>query len=312
MLMAPSPEQRSTRTASSKSSSQSSKKRSWIPEKICQVSKNRLVGLENAWVDDRNAISEQLASIVAAKAFALRLAYVEHDLADEDESLLQSDEVYHGQVGLIQEGTWPSGKEVQVDRSPCRMWTARHNVTTEETNGVYRKFKQASVIMDGHPYVVDFDEALRDEITEIELAGCTSHYGIDMCNSSKCYTRRLFTENSKLFHLASNIPPLGAKIGIAVFNVEEPDPPVAAGHEMFGHKNDTVIHTGEIKEIYRDPPYFLHNINTIESYSGAVVFLLDKDQPDTVAKDDFGKAVAIHAAGHPNAGVSRNIAFLLI
>jgi V8-like Glu-specific endopeptidase len=51
--------------------------------------------------------------------------------------------------------------------------------------------------------------------------------------------------------------------------------------------------------VYGDGDVFSHSINTYEGCSGAVVFLLDKDQPaESVQEEDFGKAIGVHAAGY--------------
>ncbi|CAB9510816.1 expressed unknown protein [Seminavis robusta] len=186
--MAPSPGQRSH---SSHSTSRSgSKTKSWIPEKVCQVGKNKLVACGAAWIDDTSAISDDLAAKVTAKAFALRMSYTEWDEGDEDESLLAAEAIYYGQVALIEEGKLLD-ETVTSQRSLCRMWTAKHKVTTETTEGIFRKFDKAHILIKGTPYVASFEEVLRDKIPKMNLSGCTiaSDYGLDLCTSSKIYRK---------------------------------------------------------------------------------------------------------------------------
>lgn len=60
-----------------------------------------------------------------------------------------------------------------------------------------------------------------------------------------------------------------------------------------------VIQTGEVTRVYGGGAVFEHNINTFEGCSGAVIFLLDKGQPDSVDPvTDYGKAIGVHAAGY--------------
>jgi V8-like Glu-specific endopeptidase len=54
------------------------------------------------------------------------------------------------------------------------------------------------------------------------------------------------------------------------------------------------VHTGTILGVAEDESYFSHDINTYKGCSGAIVFLLDQNQPDHVRSRDHGKAIAIH------------------
>ena len=53
-----------------------------------------------------------------------------------------------------------------------------------------------------------------------------------------------------------------------------------------------------------------YDINSFAGCSGAVVFLLDVNQPGSVREDDHGKAIAIHAGAHPTL-VNRNLGLKL-
>jgi hypothetical protein len=67
----------------------------------------------------------------------------------------------------------------------------------------------------------------------------------------------------------------------------------------FGPPGLRIIQTGVVTGVYGDGEAFSHNINTYEGCSGAVVFLLDKDQPaESVQEEDFGKAIGVHAVGY--------------
>jgi hypothetical protein len=41
------------------------------------------------------------------------------------------------------------------------------------------------------------------------------------------------------------------------------------------------------------------DVNSFTGCSGAVVFLLDEGQPDSVDPSEYGKTIAIHSGAHP-------------
>jgi len=62
---------------------------------------------------------------------------------------------------------------------------------------------------------------------------------------------------------------------------------------VFGKDNTASIYTGEITAVSSDKRVFRHSINAFRGYSGAIVFLLDKQQ-DLVDSKDYGKAIGLH------------------
>jgi hypothetical protein len=60
--------------------------------------------------------------------------------------------------------------------------------------------------------------------------------------------------------------------------------------------HQVTICTGALLFVGHD--YGHHDINTFGGCSGAVVFLF-LDKPEIVLPHDYGKAVTVHAAGHP-------------
>lgn len=80
--------------------------------------------------------------------------------------------------------------------------------------------------------------------------------------------------------------------------------------KFYGPAKVPVIQTGEVTGVYGNhKEVFAHNINTYEGCSGAVIFLLDKDQPPESVEEeggDYGRAIGIHAAGYAphNLGMS--------
>lgn len=115
----------------------------------------------------------------------------------------------------------------------------------------------------------------------------------------------------------------GQKVGIAVWFPEEAKPnkiTVAGAMEnevdisdtklkaIYGEPGQVNIYTGEIKYVGKD--FIEYDINSFTGCSGAVVFLLDQGQPDSVDPSDYGKAVAIHSGAHPTLS-ERNVGFLI-
>lgn len=111
----------------------------------------------------------------------------------------------------------------------------------------------------------------------------------------------------------------GQKIGIAVwrkgriYEDEKPDPYEIDGEviqesqkpklseedetKYYGPPNKPVILTGEITAIYEGGKVFRHNINTYPGCSGAVIFLRDKNQRESVLDEDHGCVIGVHAVG---------------
>jgi hypothetical protein len=63
--------------------------------------------------------------------------------------------------------------------------------------------------------------------------------------------------------------------------------------DIFGMSESVNIYTGSVTEV--NDSHILHDINTYQSFSGVIIFLLDRDQPPEVNVGDYGKAIAIHA-----------------
>jgi hypothetical protein len=66
------------------------------------------------------------------------------------------------------------------------------------------------------------------------------------------------------------------------------------------------VYTGEINRV--GSSHIEYNNNSFEGCSGAIVFLLDKNQPASVKESDYGCAIAVHAGAHPF--YERNLAFV--
>jgi len=78
--------------------------------------------------------------------------------------------------------------------------------------------------------------------------------------------------------------------------------------EIYGTPNSVNIYTGMITYVGKD--HIEYTCNAFTGCSGAVVFLLDQDQPPSVQRSDYGKAVAVHSGSHPFLP-ARNFGFLV-
>lgn len=133
----------------------------------------------------------------------------------------------------------------------------------------------------------------------------------------------------------------GQKVGIVVrFNEEtKPNKKTIAGKSeeevdldeltikaIYGVPNKVNIYTGKITRVGEN--HIEYDINTFSGCSGAVVFLLDQNQPTAaqlgpalmdrvtaagksplVQNCDFGSAIAVHSGSHP--GKNRNFGFMI-
>jgi hypothetical protein len=89
--------------------------------------------------------------------------------------------------------------------------------------------------------------------------------------------------------------------------------------ELFGEKSRPCIYTGKIVRVSLDCKTFEHNNNTFKGCAGAVIFLLDKNQPDvlatrtTLGQSLCGAAIGIHVGAPADkiAGSNVNIGFVL-
>lgn len=113
----------------------------------------------------------------------------------------------------------------------------------------------------------------------------------------------------------------GQKVGIAVLNILAPtrktashDPSVPLDlkpgqlKEIYGAEMVAKVYTGKITVVGEH--HIEYDINSFEGCSGAIVFLLDEDQHESVSKEDYGGAIAVHAGTHPIL-TDRNIWFKL-
>jgi hypothetical protein len=98
----------------------------------------------------------------------------------------------------------------------------------------------------------------------------------------------------------------GQKIAIAVYRMSDVSRrDVGWGSDM----NHVNVYTGAITSASAgyDGTVLEHNINAFAGCSGAIMFLLDKNQEGLgVEECEYGKAAAVHVGGDP--GIHRNFA----
>jgi hypothetical protein len=90
---------------------------------------------------------------------------------------------------------------------------------------------------------------------------------------------------------------VGHKISIAVFRTFQITHRSTNPEVFYGADGQSRIYTGTVTEISANGKTFGHNINAYMGCSGAIVFLLDKDQPEDLDEYLHGWAVGIHTGG---------------
>lgn len=161
-----------------------------------------------------------------------------------------------------------------------------------------------------------------DALSLHELVDATSPFGLDYTFGTHfAQPSHFMTAKSTSFEMIDDHFELapGQRIAIAVsrcspVNIEltgidtstveatkQFDPKRYCGTELTSN-----IQTGTIIDVTGDGSFFAHDINTYKGCSGAIVFLLDKNQPESVREQDYGKAIAVHGAA---AASDTNIAF---
>ena len=197
--------------------------------------------------------------------------------------------------------------------------TAKHNLESCDNEQYLRTTVKFA---DGYETDITMPDGgcLLDGEAEIEVRAATQNsaastwdchdvsFGTKLDNKSSLLTRkpRLFEKVPSSFELR-----VGHKVGIAVyrtFDITYADakaPSNVALEDFYGQKLQACIYTGEVTEISASRKTFCHNINTFEGCSGAVVFLLDRNQE--VGLEAFhGMAVGVHVGG---LDLTNNIAF---
>jgi hypothetical protein len=250
-----------------------------------------------ARVDDPFAMSKRLAEDVSKKAFKLLVTIRQMDAERETRK-------YECQVSLVREGT--------LDAYTVRPITAKHNIANGEVDGVVEQFRMAELRIPKTGIQKDIELEFPD-------GGCTyaDHNECDIARGEQVRNRTLVLHSSTFQPVRPDFQcVIGQKIAIVVYSENGVTPEsasVPSGYSqdelerIYGKAKQINILTGKITHV--GPDRICYDINTFGGCSGAIVFLLDTDQPDSVRPEDFGRAIAVHSGPHPSA--SGNMAFLL-
>jgi hypothetical protein len=261
----------------------------------------RISHLGTANVDNTKALSESLAVQVTRKAFKLKI------MASKG---VDSDELvpYEGQVGIIRLGP--------VGNFSFRPVTAKHNVTTQMNSmGELEQFDSATL------FIPDGRVPNRIIRTTFPVGGqIVDHSEIDIAWGNAVRCDHLRHPNS-CFELARSdfVYEEGQHVGMAIYSDNEVTPEASQAPpgytketlvKIYGRAHQVNILTGKVTAV--DENMIVYDMNSFGGCSGAIIFLLDKDQRESVRPEDVGKAIAIHSGPHWDETLNRNVAFKLI
>ena len=286
-----------------------------------------------AFVSDSAAISPELVSVVSRKACQVTTYFVdatgEEDHGFGSGGLLRGPKIANTPetatihaVAALQSRPKKKVKFEIYSSYEVTPVTAKHNLVPEDVDERYARTR------------IQFPETLPMEITMPD-GGCKITEYIEVRPATE-ETKALHTEDNdysfgekvstsektitKMPFLFQCVPPtfnlrVGHKIGIAVFRTHEithADADVARNsidlETIYGPVRQACIYTGNVTEMSANGKTFGHNINTFEGCSGAIVFLLDLNQPHDVDEALYGLAVGVHSGGLDD---KNNLAFLL-
>jgi hypothetical protein len=287
-----------------------------------------------SFVSDTSAISRQLVDITSPKACQLCVVFRDSFTGEELPPAYGSGGLLRGPKIVGAPETRQAQAPHQQGQSPVRKKTkfeefssyegtpvtAKHNLIAEDGEEYVRSIIQfpetgpiETVMPDGGCVMEDYI-IVRPETDDV-LAFATQDndfsFGSKETTPEKTVTKMpfLYQQVPNTFELRA-----GHMIGMAVFrkyNINHEDAEAPSSLELtsrYGSINQACIYTGKVTEISDNGKTFCHNINTFEGCSGAIIFLLDKDQPDDMDNTLVGMAVGIHSGG---LDISNNLAFKL-
>lgn len=280
--------------------------------------------------DDPQHISRRLCKDACDRAFALKVVY--HQKKHSDDLVNVREGI--GQVGFLRGSRIPTspGSGVHYAAIPI---TAKRNFRKIENqdhelypaDAMQPSFFLKSDLSERLLAFGDLNVSVVNEtivLRECSLSPAEWSFGIDISVGQTVSNRSDGVTNDRYsWELAGRNYEFkkDQKVGIAVFNTLQPtaksaspDPnaPLAFTPEelaeIYGRALETKVYAGRITCVGEN--HIEYDINTFEGCSGAIVFLLDENQHESVAPEDCGKAIAIHAGTHPLLS-DRNFAFKL-
>jgi hypothetical protein len=278
--------------------------------------------IRNTFVSGTDDISADLVNKVSKKACEFFMTF---------RNPVTGLEYYYGQGGFIQ------GKVLAARTRPDDDW--RHRVAFQEdlsyeATPVTAKHNLGSDGGETYLFTIAkcFDQV--KELIELRDGGCAMTESIPV-RPATATTREItwsaddisfgdtitdpsnvLTKASRLFEKIPNTFRLrqGHRIGALVyrtFEITHKDakaPPNTDLDHIYGQKSWVCIYTGQVTEVSANGRTFCHDINTFKGCSGAIIFLLDRNQPDDVTAEFYGRAVGINVGG---LDVDNNLGFLI-
>jgi hypothetical protein len=310
----------------SSSSSTGNPKKKGGGERLIDSSRDCRV-IRNTFVSGPQDISMDLVNKVSKKACEFYMTFTDPT----------SNEYYHGQGGFIRGAILPTTpcpdddgqpepkrartvafqEDVNYETTPL---TAKHNLkySGEETYlrttaKCYDQVEKDITLPDGGCTMVERIQVRPATATKREMTWSADDisFGDTITDPSNVLTKasRLFEKLPDTFRLRE-----GHRIGALVyrtFDITHQDAMAPLNTDLvqvYGQKFQVCIYTGQVTEISANGRTFCHNINTFKGCSGAIIFLLDRNQSDDVAAEFHGRAVGINAGG---LDVDNNLGFLI-
>jgi hypothetical protein len=283
-------------------------------------------------VDDVTAISKSLVRQIQPKVMPLEI-----HLEREDQNSAMPVKIGYGQGGFIRhEPIQDSLGKSTVTNYSVQPITAKHNlrrVQDPKTCLWYRPvaavFRVPRSLLRLHLRDLGWTPSAADRYDlrgDVEARAAPTYNGFDISAGDLVKNlehpgTRAHSSFAKVGHKFR--PKTGMKVGMAVMFPkdarptrktiagafeEEVDEGEAEIKNIYGDHSQVNIYLGEI--LYVGRAHIEYNINSFTGCAGAIVFLSDMKQPDSVDVSDYGKALAIHSGSHPVHG-DRNFGFLI-
>lgn len=200
------------------------------------------------------------------------------------------------------------------NEAACRFFTAQHNIAVEDLKTLAIRVRPFTFRPVTAYELSDFNFLPR--VPRMLRDGITWKKGLDVAWD------KTVNEGEEAMEIAFDRVrddfryEVGQKVGMAIFTTGmllSPETTKSYPGEfdlksIYGTQGGVKVYTGAITSVGDD--FIEYDVNTALGFSGAVVFLLDRNQPQSVRPTDYGAAVAIHA-GNPNSFLFSNFGFLL-
>ena len=310
----------------SSSSSTGSPKKKGGGERLIDSSRDCRV-IRNTFVSGTDDISTDLVNKVSKKACEFYMAFTDP---------VTGNEYYHGQGGFIRGAMLAASARPDDDGQPepkrprvafqedlnyeATPLTAKHNLKNDgeetylrTTAKCFDQVEKDITLPDGGCTMAERIQVRPATATKREMTWSADDisFGDTITAPSNVLTRasRLFEKIPDTFRLRQ-----GHRIGVLVyrtFHITHEDAKAPLNTDLvqvYGQKFQVCIYTGQVTEISANGRTFCHNINTFKGCSGAIIFLLDRNQSDDVAAEFHGRAVGINVGG---LDVDNNLGFLI-